>query len=271
MTPHLLANFRHKYYAVHVPEKKGNEFSSSTSTRRTGRAMRLFHVRYAFVRPLWAAMAGRLRPAGFLVHRSANPAICCPPRLAAGGSLTTVQGGIMPSKSTPIRLSTNNDASHGQELTIYINHEFDILEYRGTRAMLEEEGVIPVDFRWPTAYDDLRWESGKFRYWLRRHRPDGAKGSRKDFVDCDWWHLRWNLINAPDFRQSRLAKMAKALSDEIYRCSDKGRAEFCIQYERLREARKDEKFQAFKALFPSLVAPKRGRPSKTIIQQGAAA
>ena len=93
MTPHLLANFRHKYYAVHVPEKKGNEFSSSTSTRRTGRAMRLFHVRYAFVRPLWAAMAGRLRPAGFLVHRSANPAICCPPRLAAGGSLTTVQGG----------------------------------------------------------------------------------------------------------------------------------------------------------------------------------
>ncbi|MFZ6850075.1 hypothetical protein [Undibacterium sp. RuRC25W] len=177
----------------------------------------------------------------------------------------------MPSKSTPIRLRTNSDASSVQELTIYIDHEFDILEYRGTRAMLEEEGVIPVDFRWPTAYDDLRWESGKFKYWLLRHRPDGAKGSRKDFVDCDWWHLRWNLINAPDFWQRRLAKMEKALSDEIYRCSDKGRAEFYIQYERLWEARKDEKFQAFKALIPSLVAPKRGRPSKTIIQQGAAA
>lgn len=93
MLRHQLAIHPHKQYAMPVPEKKGNEFGSSTSTRRTGRAMRLFHVRYAFACPLWAAVAGRLRPAGYLVHRSSNPVICCPPRLEAGRSVTTVQGG----------------------------------------------------------------------------------------------------------------------------------------------------------------------------------
>lgn len=92
MTFDLLAKPTHRQYATPVPEKEGNEFDSSTCTRRTGRAMRHFFVRNAYARPHWAAMVGRLLPAGYLVRRSVNPAICCPPRLTAGSSSTTVQG-----------------------------------------------------------------------------------------------------------------------------------------------------------------------------------
>lgn len=88
----LLAKLTRLRYSANVPEKKGNKFSSLNCTRRTNRAMRFFYVRYAFAHSLWAAMAGSLRAAGYLVHQSANPAICCPPRLAAGRSVTTVQG-----------------------------------------------------------------------------------------------------------------------------------------------------------------------------------
>lgn len=79
-------------YACIVPEKEGNEIGNSTCTRRTSRAMRHFFVRNAYARPQWAAMVGRLRPAGYLVRRFSNPAICCPPRLETGRSSTTVQG-----------------------------------------------------------------------------------------------------------------------------------------------------------------------------------
>lgn len=153
-------------------------------------------------------------------------------------------------------------ALNDQELIIYINHDIDILEYRGTRAMLEDEGLIPADFEWPNAYDDLLWDSGKFRYWLRRCRPDGAKGTRKAFVDCDWWNLRCDLIGGPDLHQKRIATMAQDLAAEIYRRSDKGRDEWNRMYNRSWGAKTDEKFQAFKALIPGLVPPKRGRASK---------
>ena len=79
-------------YAKAVPEKKGTEFDRSIRQRRTTAARRYFFV-CAMLRPLWGAVAGRLRPAGFLCHRSINPAICRPPRLIAGGGLTTDKAG----------------------------------------------------------------------------------------------------------------------------------------------------------------------------------
>lgn len=87
----MLANQNPSMYSEEVPEKKGNEFSSSTGKRRISRAMRLFHA-WLLAPFQRAAVAGRLRPAGFLLRRSANPAICCPPRLAAGGGSIIVKG-----------------------------------------------------------------------------------------------------------------------------------------------------------------------------------
>jgi len=88
-----LAITSRKQYAVRVPEKKGNEFGDSTSTRRTGRAKRLFHVRYAFACPLWAAVAGI--PSGMpvtLYTGSPTPPFAAHP-FGDGRSVTTVQGG----------------------------------------------------------------------------------------------------------------------------------------------------------------------------------
>lgn len=82
----------YKQYPVRVPEKKGNEFGDSICTRRTGRAMRLFHVRNTFVRPLWAAVVGI--PSGMPVTLYAGsptlPFAAHP--FGDGSSLTTVQG-----------------------------------------------------------------------------------------------------------------------------------------------------------------------------------
>jgi hypothetical protein len=81
----------YKQYPVHVPEKKGNEFSSSNYTRAHRPRNAAFFRAYVIASFLWAAVAGRLRPAGFLCVRSANPAICCPPHLAVGRSVITTQ------------------------------------------------------------------------------------------------------------------------------------------------------------------------------------
>ncbi|MDB5774777.1 MAG: hypothetical protein JWP38_910 [Herbaspirillum sp.] len=159
-------------------------------------------------------------------------------------------------------------ASTSQQLVIYL--AIGIVEYRGTSAMLEDEGIIPANFKWPIGYGEFRWASGKFKYWLRRKRPEGAKGPRKDFFDCDYWHLRCAPVVMPDSAQSCIANKAKDLADAIYWQSPKGRAEWYLECDRCRKALKDEKYQAFKALIPGLAAPKRGRPSKTITQQGAA-
>lgn len=76
-------------YAPNVPEKKGNEFDSSNHTKAHRPRNAAFSCAYVIASFLWAAMTGRLAPAGSFGVRSVNPVICCPPCLTAGGSLTT--------------------------------------------------------------------------------------------------------------------------------------------------------------------------------------
>jgi len=96
-------------YPEHVTEKEVTGFGSPICKRRMSAARRFFFVRNAPVRPfLWAAVVGRLRPAGFLLRRSSNPAICRPPRLEARCGLTKAKGdvhmsGIDSSKEFPPR------------------------------------------------------------------------------------------------------------------------------------------------------------------------
>jgi hypothetical protein len=87
----LLAKLTRLRYSANVPEKKGNKFSSLNFTKAHKPRNAVFLRAYVIAHLLWAAMAGSLRAAGFLCVRSANPAICCPPRLAVGRSVTTTQ------------------------------------------------------------------------------------------------------------------------------------------------------------------------------------
>lgn len=135
----------------------------------------------------------------------------------------------------------------------------DIAEYQGTRAALEAEGVIPVGTKWPKDFNELHWEDDGFRYWMRRERPEGAKGPRKQLVNVDWWMLRFVPLNRPSPPEMAIMRKIKALNDEIYRQSAKGRAEYNELLRRYCMATDDERFQAFKALVPGLIPPKRGR------------
>ena len=84
------------------------------------------------------------------------------------------------------------------DIIVILNpYNLDFSELLGTRAMLEAERIIPKGTDWPQGYDDLRWQAGQFDYWLRRRRPPGAKGPRKQFIDCDWFCLRWELTILP--------------------------------------------------------------------------
>lgn len=164
-------------------------------------------------------------------------------------------------------------ASAPDDLIVIINpYRLDFAEFLGTRSMLEAEGVIPKGTDWPQGYDDRRWQAGQFDYWLSRQRPPGAKGPRKQFIDCDWFCLRQDLTHRPSHAQCEIARKAQELKDTIYRRSPQGEAEWSAQWSRYWETAKDAAFQAFKATIPGLVAPKRGRRPKSSDQpQGATA
>ena len=90
---HPLAFASHNAYAVAVANKNATEFDSSIHTKAHRPRKAVFLRAYASASFFWAAVAGSLRAAGFLCVRSVNPAICCPPRLTAGGGLTAHKGG----------------------------------------------------------------------------------------------------------------------------------------------------------------------------------
>jgi len=135
----------------------------------------------------------------------------------------------------------------------------NIVEYIGTWAALESEGLIPSGTTWPESFNDLQWESGSSRYWLRRQRPEGVKGPRKLFVEVDWWCLRIDPVCQESVADQAIRKKAKALADEIYRQSAEGKREWFEMWRRHDESRKDAAFQAFKARIPGLVLPRRCR------------
>lgn len=147
----------------------------------------------------------------------------------------------------------------------------DIAEYQGTRAALEAEGVIPAGTDWPEGFNDRHWEDSKFRYWLRRKRPEGTKGPRKQFMTVDWWMFRCDPLTVEPIEARNIKHKAKELADTIHRASAKGQAEWHAQWNRYWTAQKDKPFQAFKTSL-GLVEKKRGRPCKNRDQaQGAAA
>lgn len=145
------------------------------------------------------------------------------------------------------------------DLIVEIRDGHTFTEFHGTSAMLESEELIPKDFDWPQGYDDLHWQSGQFDYWLRRERPPGAKGPRKQFIDCDWFFLRQDLTDKPSFEQQSINRKMKELQNAIYHSSPEYKAERDAMWEHYWEAVHDKAFQAFKATIPGLIRPKRGR------------
>ncbi|RRS03218.1 hypothetical protein EIP75_16125 [Aquabacterium soli] len=119
-------------------------------------------------------------------------------------------------------------------------------EMRGSRAQLEAEGVVPEGAEWPRGGARLFWQTGEFRYVLRRTRPEGLKGPMRLWTNGDLWVLRCHLAN-PDHDARELAEKRKALADELHRQSHDGFIQLHCFGVRVREAAADSGFQAFKA------------------------
>lgn len=144
------------------------------------------------------------------------------------------------------------------ELTIIIRpSDLALCWYVGTRMQLEAEGVIPAGTEWPDGFCDVRWEANGLRFWLHRQRPKGVKGPRRAFLDCDNWCLRMNKPGSNV--DNPIERKAKDLALEIYRQSPEGRVAWSKRWKLYWAAHEDEKFQAFKALIPGLIAPSRKR------------
>lgn len=141
-------------------------------------------------------------------------------------------------------------------------HHLECWEYEGTRAQLEAENVIPPGTEWPEGAQNLRFDIGRFRYLLRRSRPDGVKGPKKVWTSGDWWCLRCDLIGGPDHDARRILDKRRELADELYRQSPAGQREMEAQWRRVIQACNDKAFQAFKSIVVP-VRKKPGRPSKS--------
>ena len=152
-----------------------------------------------------------------------------------------------------------------RELIIDVNPEWGWVQYEGTRAQLEDEGLIPDRFEWPRAAGDVRWEANGFDYWLRRTRPDGHKGPMSSWWELDNWSVRVRVIGRDHAWLARrnLERRADALRAEFHRQTVAGQRERDANWKRYWATVDDKAFQEFKARIPGLIPPKRGRKPKT--------
>lgn len=177
----------------------------------------------------------------------------------------------MADHTVPAHPRAGSPLDSGGEITIRIcPSDLGFWEYRGARAQLRAEGIIPDGIVWPEGDRIVEWRCAGVRYWLRRVRPDGLKGPKKMWVNGDWWMLRGDRMSFEHDDERRIRLKARALADEIHRQSPAGRAQWASLWSRYGAAQRDRDFQRFKAA----VLPARertGRKPKPPHQQGASA
>lgn len=153
--------------------------------------------------------------------------------------------------------------STAPELRIEIRPD-DWAQYTGTAAQLQAEGLIPDGFEWPRAAAAEYWEAGGFDYRLRRTRPEGHKGPQRSWFEVDNWCMQVSVTGRDyNWRTRRgLERKAEALRAEYHRHTAAGAREWEASCVRYWQTVQDKRFQAFKALVPGLVPPKRSRQPK---------
>lgn len=150
-----------------------------------------------------------------------------------------------------------------RELKVYIStRSFGFWEYKGTRAQLEAEGVIPSGAQWPQGKRLLFWSQGGLCFWLQRARPEGTKGPMSVWASGDWWRLRCRTSNDINCADWRIKQKARELAQAIYDQSPQGKSEWHERFSRYWAAHSDAAFQAFKAtLLPQRKKLGRSKPN----------
>ena len=154
--------------------------------------------------------------------------------------------------------------THERELLIEIMPD-EWVRYVGAAAQLEGEGLIPNGLEWPRAAANKYWQADGFDYWLRRTRPIGHKGPMRSWLELDNWMIRVKVTGRDYYWNTHreLQRKADELAAAYHRQTPDGSREWNAKWKRYQATCNDERFQAFKALVPGLVPPKRGRKPKT--------
>lgn len=142
-------------------------------------------------------------------------------------------------------------------LTIIIDADYGWVHYIGTRTQLEAEGILPGEPCWPDGFARSDGEANGIHFTLKRERPEGAKGPRRDFIDSDNWRLTMSRVNAPSVQDCQLRMKVKEIRRLVYEQTREGEAARRKLWARYGEAERDVAFQAFKSLIPGLVPPPR--------------
>lgn len=150
------------------------------------------------------------------------------------------------------------------EFTVYFSPKLEFWEYFGTRAQLEAEGVIPLDTEWPDGAQSCFWDVGRYRYWLRRIRPEGIKGPMSVWTSGNWWSLRCTYGSGMSGAVLYILEKQRALAKALDDFSPAGQRARDALWQRYRAANADKAFQAFKAaILPTIPARKKpGRKPK---------
>lgn len=149
------------------------------------------------------------------------------------------------------------------ELHIEIDKDFRV-EYKGARAQLEAEGIIPEGMEWPVGKDSVHWQAKGLEFWLRRRRPSDMKGPMKLWLEGDYWELSFSPIGQR-YWDSLLRQKARELNEMLFEQSEEGRRRWHATLQRVEIAAKDKGFQAFLAKVPALAEPaprRRGKKAK---------
>ena len=103
------------------------------------------------------------------------------------------------------------DTSSTSELIVIMERYAS--SYIGSKAMLVAEGIKPKS--WPNGFDYLDWEDDSYSYRVRRVRPEGAKGARREFAEVDWWRVWWEPLNRPDYAELRIVEKRREFPGEF--------------------------------------------------------
>lgn len=162
------------------------------------------------------------------------------------------------SATTPLGPAADAYAPPQRELVIIFRDHY--VQYEGTAAQIEAEGVIPKNFEWPEADRSRYWSANNFRHWARRMRPEGHKGSKRSWLELDSWFVRVE-VEGHDLQwraAETIRQKEKELRDAIYRQSFEGRRKESAECERMASALADKPFRGFLAN----LLPERKKPGR---------
>lgn len=144
-----------------------------------------------------------------------------------------------------------------EEIKIVLEPRYQCTTFIGTRLQIESEGLIPKGIEWPRGMARVQWNDGAFRFMLHRSRPDGFKGPRCGWADCDHWSLSRIWTRSPSCQESEIRSKTRELRELLYRETPEWKEEFNRQLSKIFAMQEDEKFQAFKNLLLDVILPPR--------------